>query len=46
MPYFLEMADPTAVELMRAIKKDFDPLGILGPDRVLGVGETGTGATS
>jgi FAD/FMN-containing dehydrogenase len=26
---------------MRAIKKDFDPLGILGPDRVLGARETG-----
>ncbi len=41
MPYFLEMADPAALELMRAIKKVFDPLGILGPDRVLGMSETG-----
>jgi glycolate oxidase len=40
-PYFLEMADPAAVELMRAIKTVFDPLGILGPDRVLGVSEPG-----
>ena len=30
-PYFLEMADPAALELMRSIKKVFDPLGILGP---------------
>jgi glycolate oxidase len=41
MPYFLEMADPAALELMRSIKKAFDPLGILGPDRVLGVTQTG-----
>jgi glycolate oxidase len=41
MPYFLEMVDPAALELMRAIKKVFDPLGILGPDRVLGASETG-----
>jgi glycolate oxidase len=37
LPYFLEMQDPVAVELMRAIKAAFDPSGILGPDRVLGV---------
>ena len=41
MPYFLEMADPAALELMRAIKKAFDPLGILGPDRVLGASDAG-----
>lgn len=41
MPYFLEMADPVALELMRAIKKVFDPMGILGPDRMLGVSQTG-----
>jgi glycolate oxidase len=41
MPYFLEMADPIAIELMRSIKKVFDPLGILGPDRVLGTSQTG-----
>jgi glycolate oxidase len=40
-PYFLEMADPAALELMRSIKKSFDPLGILGPDRMLGVIQTG-----
>jgi glycolate oxidase len=41
MPYFLEMADPAALELMRAIKQAFDPLGILGPDRVLGASDAG-----
>jgi len=39
MPYFLEMADPAALELMRAIKHAFDPMGILAPDRVLGAGD-------
>jgi len=29
--YFLELADPVAVGLMRRIKQDFDPGGILGP---------------
>ncbi len=37
LPYFLEMEDPVSLELMRAIKRAFDPRGILGPDRVLGV---------
>lgn len=41
MRYFVEMGDPIALELMRAIKKVFDPLGILGPDRMLGVSQTG-----
>jgi glycolate oxidase len=47
-PYFLEMADPTAIELMRSIKKVFDPLGILGPNRMLGADESDleTGVTS
>ncbi len=40
LPYFLEIQDPVSLELMRAIKRAFDPLGILGPDRVLGVGQT------
>ena len=43
------MADPTALELMRSIKKVFDPHGILGPNRMLGarpVREPETGATS
>ena len=37
LPYFLEMQDPVSLELMRAIKAVFDPQGILGPDRLLGV---------
>ncbi len=41
LPYFLEMQDPVSLELMRAIKRAFDPGGILGPDRVLGVARTG-----
>jgi glycolate oxidase len=36
-PYFLETADPAAVELMRSIKRSFDPKGILGPHRMLGM---------
>jgi glycolate dehydrogenase FAD-linked subunit len=44
LPYFLEMQDPVAVELMRAIKEAFDPTGILGPERVLGVPLTGMDA--
>jgi glycolate oxidase len=36
VPYFLELADPAALGLMRSIKKVFDPKGILGPDRVFG----------
>jgi glycolate oxidase len=40
MPYFLETVDPAALELMRSIKKVFDPLGILGPDRMLGATST------
>jgi glycolate oxidase len=35
--YFLELADPVALEIMRSIKKVFDPLGILGPSRLLGM---------
>jgi glycolate oxidase len=41
LPYFLELADPVALRLMRAIKAAFDPQGILGPDRLLGVGREG-----
>ena len=36
LAYFLELADPAALELMRSIKKVFDPKGILGPDRLFG----------
>ncbi len=43
LPYFLEMQDPVAVDLMRAIKQVFDPSGILGPERVLGVPLVGDG---
>jgi FAD/FMN-containing dehydrogenase len=32
----LETQDPMSLELMRSIKRVFDPLGILGPDRLLG----------
>jgi glycolate oxidase len=35
--YFLEMQDPVSLRLMRSIKRVFDPEGILGPDRVLGI---------
>jgi glycolate oxidase len=41
MSYFLEMLDPAALGLMRAIKQAFDPQGILGPDRLLGTTRTG-----
>ncbi len=37
LPYFLELEDPVALGLMRAIKGAFDPLGILGPERLLGL---------
>jgi glycolate oxidase len=40
-PYFLETQDPVSLELMRSIKRAFDPGGILGPDRLLGVSRTG-----
>ena len=42
LSYFLETVDPVNLDLMRSIKRVFDPLGILGPDRLLGAGaETG-----
>jgi glycolate oxidase len=37
LEYFLETQDPVSLDLMRSIKRVFDPLGILGPDRLLGV---------
>ncbi|OBH84012.1 FAD-binding protein [Mycobacterium scrofulaceum] len=33
-PYFLELEDPVKVDLMRRIKRSFDPAGILNPDVV------------
>jgi glycolate oxidase len=30
-PYFAELEDPVKIELMRSIKKAFDPKGILNP---------------
>jgi len=41
LPYFLELEDPVSLELMRSIKRIFDPDGILGPDRLLGLTRTG-----
>jgi glycolate oxidase len=37
LEYFLDTHDAVNLDLMRSIKKVFDPLGILGPDRLLGV---------
>lgn len=34
-PYFLDLEDPTKLELMRRIKYAFDPNGILNPGKVL-----------
>jgi glycolate oxidase len=42
LPYFLELQDPVSLELMRSIKRAFDPGGILNPGRLLGVAMTGT----
>jgi glycolate oxidase len=35
LSYFLDTQDAMNLDLMRAIKKVFDPLGILGPERLL-----------
>ncbi len=40
-PYFLELQDRVSLELMRSIKRAFDPAGILGPERLLGLGRPG-----
>ena len=32
-----KLDDPVALALMRAVKAAFDPHGILGPERVLGI---------
>ena len=40
-PYFLELQDPVSLELMRSIKRAFDPAGILGPERLLGLTRSG-----
>jgi glycolate oxidase len=36
---FLQLEDPARLSLMRRIKTAFDPLGILNPDKVLGIEE-------
>jgi glycolate oxidase len=36
--YFLELADPVAVALMRRVKQAFDPQGTLGPGTLFGEG--------
>jgi glycolate oxidase len=41
LPYFLELQDPVSLELMRSIKRAFDPGGILNPERLIGVAMTG-----
>jgi glycolate oxidase len=46
LPYFLEMQDPTSLRLMRAVKLAFDPHGILGPDRVIGVAQSDDAAAA
>ena len=38
LSYFLETVDTVNLDLMRSIKRVFDPLGILGPERLLGPG--------
>jgi glycolate oxidase len=40
LDYFLESEDDVNLDLMRSIKGVFDPLGILGPDRLLGLAGT------
>jgi glycolate oxidase len=33
-PYFIALEDPTKIELMRRIKRVFDPVGILNPGKI------------
>jgi glycolate oxidase len=40
--YFLDLADPVAVDLMRRVKQAFDPAGILGPGVLFGEPAGGT----
>jgi glycolate oxidase len=37
LDYFLESENAVNLDLMRSIKRVFDPRGILGPDRLLGL---------
>jgi glycolate oxidase len=41
LKYFLDTQDPVNLGIMRSIKQVFDPLGILGPDRLLGLSAEG-----
>lgn len=34
--YFLELTDPAALDLMRRVKRSFDPAGVLNPEVLLG----------
>ena len=38
--YFVQLEDPAKVDLMRRIKRSFDPVGILNPDVVFASGDT------
>jgi glycolate oxidase len=38
LSYFLDTVDAVNLDLMRSIKRVFDPMGILGPERLLGAG--------
>jgi glycolate oxidase len=42
LSYFLDTVDTVNLDLMRSIKGVFDPLGILGPGRLLGAGKETT----
>jgi glycolate oxidase len=38
-PYFLDLTDPAELDLMRRIKRSFDPAGVLNPEVLLGMEE-------